>query len=164
MASIKFTLNGKAQAVDVPAQMPLLWVLRDTLGMTGTKFGCGMALCGACTVHQNGQAIRACITPISSVAGKNITTIEGLSPDSTHAVQKAWAELDVPQCGYCQSGQIMAAVALLAKKARPSDADIDEVMRGNICRCGTYQSIRAAIHRASEIMTASTGEQKGRVA
>ena len=164
MASIKFTLNGKAQTVDVPAQMPLLWVLRDTLGMTGTKFGCGMALCGACTVHQNGQAIRACITPISSVAGKNITTIEGLSPDSTHAVQKAWTELDVPQCGYCQSGQIMAAAALLAKKARPSDADIDEVMRGNICRCGTYQSIRAAIHRASEIMTASNGEQKGRVA
>jgi isoquinoline 1-oxidoreductase subunit alpha len=144
--------------------MPLLWVLRDTLGMTGTKFGCGMALCGACTVHQNGQAIRACITPISSVAGKNITTIEGLSPDSTHAVQKAWTELDVPQCGYCQSGQIMAAAALLTKKARPSDADIDEVMRGNICRCGTYQSIRAAIHRASEIMTASNGEQKGRVA
>jgi isoquinoline 1-oxidoreductase subunit alpha len=164
MASIKFTLNGKAQTVDVPAQMPLLWVLRDTLGMTGTKFGCGMALCGACTVHQNGQAIRACITPISSVAGKNITTIEGLSPDSTHAVQKAWTELDVPQCGYCQSGQIMAAAALLTKKARPSDADIDEVMRGNICRCGTYQSIRAAIHRASEIMTASNGEQKGRVA
>jgi aerobic-type carbon monoxide dehydrogenase small subunit (CoxS/CutS family) len=164
MASIKFTLNGKAQTVDVPAQMPLLWVLRDTLGMTGTKFGCGMALCGACTVHQNGQAIRACITPVSSVAGKNITTIEGLSPDSTHAVQKAWIELDVPQCGYCQSGQIMAAAALLAKKSRPSDADIDEVMRGNICRCGTYQSIRAAIHRASEIMTASNGEQKGRVA
>ena len=164
MASIKFTLNGKAQTVDVPAQMPLLWVLRDTLGMTGTKFGCGMALCGACTVHQNGQAIRACITPISSVAGKNITTIEGLSPDSTHAVQKAWIELDVPQCGYCQSGQIMAAAALLAKKGRPSDADIDEVMRGNICRCGTYQSIRAAIHRASEIMAASNGEQKGRVA
>jgi isoquinoline 1-oxidoreductase alpha subunit len=164
MASIKFTLNGKSQTVDVPAQMPLLWVLRDTLGMTGTKFGCGMALCGACTVHQNGQAIRACITPISSVAGKNITTIEGLSPDSTHAVQKAWTELDVPQCGYCQSGQIMAAAALLTKKARPSDADIDEVMRGNICRCGTYQSIRAAIHRASEIMTASNGEQKGRVA
>ena len=151
MASIKFTLNGKAQTVDVPAQMPLLWVLRDTLGMTGTKFGCGMALCGACTVHQNGQAIRACITPVSSVAGKNITTIEGLSPDSTHAVQKAWIELDVPQCGYCQSGQIMAAAALLAKKGRPSDADIDEVMRGNICRCGTYQDIRAAIHRAARM-------------
>ena len=165
MASIKFTLNGKAQTVDVPAQMPLLWVLRDTLGMTGTKFGCGMALCGACTVHQNGQAIRACITPVSSVAGKTITTIEGLSPDSTHAVQKAWTELDVPQCGYCQSGQIMAAAALLSKKTRPSDADIDEVMRGNICRCGTYQSIRAAIHRASEILTASNGvAHKGGVA
>ena len=160
MASIKFTLNGKPQTVDVPAQMPLLWVLRDSLGMTGTKFGCGMALCGACTVHQNGQAIRACITPISSVAGKTITTIEGLSPDSTHAVQKAWTELDVPQCGYCQSGQIMAASALLAKKSKPSDADIDEVMRGNICRCGTYQSIRQAIHRASEIMTASNGSAK----
>jgi len=166
MASIKFTLNGKAQTVDVPAQMPLLWVLRDTLGMTGTKFGCGMALCGACTVHQNGQAIRACITPVSSVAGKTITTIEGLSLDSTHAVQKAWTELDVPQCGYCQSGQIMAAAALLSKKSRPNDADIDEVMRGNICRCGTYQSIRAAIHRASEIMTAGVpgAGQKGRVA
>ncbi|MBV9504349.1 MAG: (2Fe-2S)-binding protein [Acidobacteriia bacterium] len=155
--AIKFNLNGKPQTVDVPAQMPLLWVLRDTLGMTGTKFGCGMALCGACTVHQNGQAIRSCITPISSVAGKNITTIEGLSPDSTHAVQKAWLELDVPQCGYCQSGQIMAAAALLAKKSRPSDADIDEVMRGNICRCGTYQTIRQAIHRASDILVASNG-------
>jgi len=165
MANIKFTLNGKAQSVDVAPQMPLLWVLRDTLGMTGTKFGCGMALCGACTVHQNGQAIRSCITPISSVAGKNITTVEGLSPDSTHAVQKAWLELDVPQCGYCQSGQIMAAAALLSKRAKPTDADIDEVMRGNICRCGTYQSIRAAIHRASEILIASNGEaEKGRVA
>jgi isoquinoline 1-oxidoreductase subunit alpha len=157
MASIKFTLNGQSQTVDVPPQMPLLWVLRDTLGMTGTKFGCGMALCGACTVHQNGQAIRSCITPISSVAGKSITTIEGLSPDSSHAVQRAWTELDVPQCGYCQSGQIMAAAAMLSKKAKPSDADIDEVMRGNICRCGTYQNIRKAIHRASEILTASNG-------
>jgi isoquinoline 1-oxidoreductase subunit alpha len=165
MASIKFTLNGSPQTVDVPAGMPLLWVLRDTLGMTGTKFGCGMALCGACTVHQNGQAIRSCITPISSVAGKSITTIEGLSADSTHAVQKAWTELDVPQCGYCQSGQIMQAAALLAKKTKPSDADIDEVMRGNICRCGTYQSIRSAIHRASEILTASNGAaHKGGVA
>jgi isoquinoline 1-oxidoreductase subunit alpha len=165
MATIKFTLNGRPQTVDVPAGMPLLWVLRDALGMTGTKFGCGMALCGACTVHQNGQAIRSCITPISSVAGKSITTIEGLSPDSSHAVQKAWTELDVPQCGYCQSGQIMQAAALLAKNAKPSDADIDEVMRGNICRCGTYQSIRKAIHRASEILTASNGAaHKGGVA
>jgi isoquinoline 1-oxidoreductase subunit alpha len=160
MATIKFSLNGKAQSVDVSPQMPLLWVLRDTLGMTGTKFGCGMALCGACTVHLNGQAIRSCITPVSSVAGKNVLTIEGLSPDSSHAVQKAWVEQDVPQCGYCQSGQIMAAAALLAKRAKPSDADIDEVMRGNICRCGTYQSIRRAIHRASEILTASNGTAK----
>jgi isoquinoline 1-oxidoreductase subunit alpha len=165
MATIKFTLNGRPQTVDLPAGMPLLWVLRDALGMTGTKFGCGMALCGACTVHQNGQAIRSCITPISSVAGKSITTIEGLSPDSSHAVQKAWTELDVPQCGYCQSGQIMQAAALLTKNAKPSDADIDEVMRGNICRCGTYQSIRKAIHRASEILTASNGAaHKGGVA
>jgi isoquinoline 1-oxidoreductase subunit alpha len=165
MATIKFTLNGRPQTVDAPAGMPLLWVLRDTLGMTGTKFGCGMALCGACTVHQNGQAIRSCITPVSSVAGKSITTIEGLSPDSSHAVQKAWTELDVPQCGYCQSGQIMQAAALLAKNSKPSDADIDEVMRGNICRCGTYQGIRKAIHRASEILTASNGAaHKGGVA
>jgi len=166
MATIKFSLNGKAQSVDVPEKMPLLWVLRDTLGMTGTKFGCGMALCGACTVHLNGQAIRSCITPVSSIAGKNILTIEGLSPDSNHAVQQAWVEQDVPQCGYCQSGQIMAAAALLSKKARPTDADIDEVMRGNICRCGTYQNIRSAIHRASEILTASNGKPapKGGVA
>jgi isoquinoline 1-oxidoreductase alpha subunit len=162
MATIKFSLNGKAQTVDVPAQMPLLWVLRDTLGMTGTKFGCGMALCGACTVHLNGQAIRSCSTPVANVAGKNIVTIEGLSTDSTHAVQKAWTELDVPQCGYCQSGQIMAAASLLAKRPKPTDADIDEVMRGNICRCGTYQAIRKAIHRASDILTASNGStQKG---
>ncbi|HUI78932.1 MAG TPA: (2Fe-2S)-binding protein [Bryobacteraceae bacterium] len=166
MATIKFTLNGKPQTVDVPEKMPLLWVLRDALGMTGTKFGCGMALCGACTVHLNGTAIRSCSTPVANVAGKNVMTIEGLSPDSTHAVQQAWVEHDVPQCGYCQSGQIMAAAALLAKKSRPSDADIDEVMRGNICRCGTYQSIRSAIHRASEILTASNGAQanKGGVA
>ena len=165
MAEIKFNVNGKPQTVNVSPAMPVLWVLRDTLGMTGTKFGCGMALCGACTVHLNGQAIRSCITPVSSIAGKNITTIEGLSPDSTHAVQRAWLENDVPQCGYCQSGQIMAAASLLAKKARPSDADIDEVMKGNLCRCGTYQSIRAAIHRASEILTASNGAaHKGGVA
>jgi isoquinoline 1-oxidoreductase alpha subunit len=165
MAEIKFNVNGKVQTVNVSPAMPLLWVLRDTLGMTGTKFGCGMALCGACTVHLNGQATRACITPISSVAGKSVTTIEGLSPDSTHAVQRAWLENDVPQCGYCQSGQIMAAAGLLAKKAKPTDADIDEVMKGNLCRCGTYQSIRQAIHRASEILTASNGAaNKGGVA
>ncbi|HEY1242998.1 MAG TPA: (2Fe-2S)-binding protein [Bryobacteraceae bacterium] len=165
MAQIKFNVNGKPQSVDVSPAMPLLWVLRDTLGMTGTKFGCGMALCGACTVHLNGQAIRSCITPVSSVAGKSVTTIEGLSADSTHAVQRAWVENDVPQCGYCQSGQIMAAAGLLAKNSKPTDADIDEVMKGNLCRCGTYQSIRKAIHRASEILTASNGAaNKGGVA
>ena len=151
MASIKFTLNGKPQAVDVSPEMPLLWVLRDTLGLTGTKFGCGMALCGACTVHINGDAVRSCVTQISSIAGKKVTTIEGLSADAGHPVQQAWIEADVPQCGYCQSGQIMAAVSLLAKKGHPTDADIDEVMRGNICRCGTYPDIRRAIHRAAEI-------------
>ena len=165
MAQFKFNVNGKPQTVDVSAAMPLLWVLRDTLGMTGTKFGCGMALCGACTVHLNGQAIRSCITPVSSAAGKSVTTIEGLSADSTHAVQRAWVENDVPQCGYCQSGQIMAAAGLLAKNSKPTDADIDEVMKGNLCRCGTYQSIRKAIHRASEILTASNGAaNKGGVA
>jgi len=149
--AIQFTLNGKPQAVDVNPNMPLLWVLRDTLGMTGTKFGCGMALCGACTVHIDGAATRSCVTPISSVAGKKVTTIEGLSPDRSHPVQKAWIEIDVPQCGYCQSGQIMSAAALLATKAQPSDADIDDAMKGNICRCGTYQRIRQAVHRAAQL-------------
>jgi isoquinoline 1-oxidoreductase alpha subunit len=152
--AIQFTLNGKPQTVDVNPNMPLLWVLRDTLGMTGTKFGCGMALCGACTVHIEGAASRSCITPISSVAGKKITTIEGLSPDRSHPVQKAWIEIDVPQCGYCQSGQIMSAAALLAAKAQPSDADIDDAMKGNICRCGTYQRIRQAVHRAAQLQGA----------
>lgn len=147
--AINFILNGESTTVDVDPQMPLLWVLRDTLSMTGTKFGCGMALCGACTVHINGEAARSCITPISSVANKKITTIEGLSTDGSHPVQKAWIAEDVPQCGYCQSGQIMSAVALLAKKSNPSDADIDDAMSGNICRCGTYQRIRKAIHRAA---------------
>ena len=151
MAEITFQLNGQKQTIDASAQMPLLWVLRDTLGMTGTKFGCGMALCGACTVHVNGHAVRSCVTPISNVAGKAVVTIEGLSPDSLHPVQQAWVEQDVPQCGYCQSGQIMAAAALLAKNAHPSQADIDEVMHNIICRCGTYQNIRVAIHRAIEI-------------
>jgi isoquinoline 1-oxidoreductase alpha subunit len=149
MATTTFTLNGKTQTVDVSTDMPLLWVLRDTLNMTGTKFGCGMALCGACTVHINGEATRSCTTPIASVAGKKITTIEGLSADGTHPVQVAWMAEDVPQCGYCQSGQIMSAVALLAKKSNPTDADIDDAMSGNICRCGTYQRIRKAIHRAA---------------
>ena len=152
--AISFTLNGKSQSVEVDPQMPLLWVLRDTLGLTGTKFGCGMALCGACTVHINGEATRSCITPISAVSGKQITTIEGLSADGNHPVQQAWVEIDVPQCGYCQCGQIMSAAALLAKKANPSDAEIDDFMSGNICRCGTYQRIRKAIHRAAEIQSA----------
>jgi isoquinoline 1-oxidoreductase subunit alpha len=151
MALVRFTLNGKPQSVDAVAAMPLLWVLRDTLGMTGTKFGCGMSLCGACTVHINGQPVRSCVTPISTVAGKTVVTIEGLSAASNHPIQQAWIEEDVPQCGYCQSGQIMTAAALLAKTSRPSDADIDEAMHGNICRCGTYDTIRKAIHRAAEI-------------
>jgi isoquinoline 1-oxidoreductase subunit alpha len=149
--AFQLIVNGKAQSVDVPANMPLLWVLRDTLGMTGTKFGCGMALCGACTVHLDGEAIRSCITPVSSVAGKKITTIEGLSPDRSHPVQRAWIEVDVPQCGYCQSGQIMSAASLLAKNQKPSDSEIDEAMKGNICRCGTYQRIREAVHRAAAL-------------
>ena len=152
MAEIKFTVNGKSQTVNVSPRMPLLWVLRDTLSMTGTKFGCGIAQCGACTVHLNGRAIRSCSTPISFVANKAVTTIEGLSTDNSHPVQSAWIELDVPQCGYCQSGQIMAATSLLAKNPQPTDADIDEVMKSNICRCGTYQDLRKAIHRAANIM------------
>jgi isoquinoline 1-oxidoreductase subunit alpha len=150
-----FTVNGKPQAVDVNPDMPLLWVLRDTLNMTGTKFGCGMALCGACTVHVNGDAIRSCITPISAMAGKHVTTIEGLSATSSHPVQRAWVEIDVPQCGYCQSGQIMSASALLAKTPKPTDAQIDDAMTGNICRCGTYPRIKKAIHRAAELQAAA---------
>lgn len=146
---ITFTLNGKATTVNVDPQMPLLWVLRDTLNLTGTKFGCGMALCGACTVHINGEASRSCILPVSSIEGKKITTIEGLSADGSHPVQKAWMEEDVPQCGYCQTGQIMSAVSLLAKKPNPTDVEIDDAMSGNLCRCGTYQRIRKAIHRAA---------------
>ncbi len=148
---IKLTLNGQAKEVDVADDTPLLWVLRDTLGLTGTKFGCGMALCGACTVHVDGQPTSSCVTPVSAVAGKAVTSIEGLSPDRGHPVQKAWIELQVPQCGYCQSGQIMSAAALLSNNPNPSDADIDTAMSGNICRCGTYPRIRKAIHRAAEL-------------
>jgi isoquinoline 1-oxidoreductase subunit alpha len=151
--AISFVLNGKPQTVDVAPEMPLLWVLRDTLNMTGTKFGCGMALCGACTVHIEGVAARSCVTPISNVAGKKITTIEGLSTAGNHPVQQAWMEINVPQCGYCQPGQIMSAVALLSKKSSPSDAEIDDAMSGNICRCGTYQRIRQAIHRAAAMQS-----------
>jgi isoquinoline 1-oxidoreductase subunit alpha len=149
MAMITFTVNGTSRQVDVAPEMPLLWVLRDVLGLTGTKFGCGMALCGACTVHVDGQATRACTTTMKGVAGKRVTTIEGLSAAGEHPVQRAWMDQDVPQCGYCQSGQVMSAAALLARNPNPTDADIDQAMRGNICRCGTYQSIRAAIHRAA---------------
>ena len=147
----KLNVNGKDLEVDVDPQTPLLWVLRDTLGMTGTKYGCGMALCGACTVHLNGKAVRSCITPVSAVGSQAVMTIEGLSPDRSHPVQKAWLEADVPQCGYCQSGQIMSAAALLAQNTKPTDEQIDAAMSGNICRCGTYPRIRAAIHRAAEI-------------
>src|SRR3954467_3243088 len=146
----KLNINGKSVDVDVEPEMPLLWVLRDVLGLTGTKFGCGMALCGACTVHLGGQAVRSCQTPVSAVGDQPVTTIEGLSTDRSHPVQKAWIELDVPQCGYCQSGQIMSATALLASKPHPTDADIDAAMAGNICRCGTYQRIREAIKQAAQ--------------
>lgn len=147
---IKFNLNGKAVSVDVAPDTPLLWVVRDELGLTGTKYGCGKSLCGACTVHINGQAMRSCTTPISSVSGLSITTVEGLSGKVGQAVQAAWVKLNVPQCGYCQSGQIMSAVALLSSKPRPTDADIDGAMAGNICRCATYVRIRAAIHEAAK--------------
>jgi aerobic-type carbon monoxide dehydrogenase small subunit (CoxS/CutS family) len=148
---IAFTVNGARREVDVRPDTPLLWVLRETLALTGTKFGCGMALCGSCTVHLDGAPIRACATPVSAVAGKHVTTIEGLSPRGDHAVQRAWIELDVPQCGYCQPGQIMSAAALLAGNPQPSDDDIDAAMAGHICRCGTYVRIRAAIHRAAAL-------------
>lgn len=144
-------VNGSVLQTDATADTPLLWVLRDHLGLTGTKFGCGAALCGACTVHIDGQPARSCQTTLADVGESRITTIEGLSPDRSHAVQKAWLELDVPQCGYCQSGQLMSAAALLAKNPSPTDADIDAAMAGNICRCGTYNRIRKAVHRAAEL-------------
>lgn len=149
MDAISITVNGKVHAVEASPDTPLLWVLRDTLGLTGTKFGCGMALCGACTVHVDGEATRSCTTRISAVARRSITTIEGLSPDGRHPAQIAWIEEQVAQCGYCQVGMIMTSAALLAKNSSPSDADIDEALSGHICRCGTYQRIRAAIHHAA---------------
>src|SRR5215475_13546903 len=139
-------INGQDRTVDVPQDMPLLWVLRDVIGLTGTKFGCGIAQCGAWTVHLDGQPVRSCVLPVSAVGGRKITTIEGISSDGSHAVQRAWIEADVVQCGYCQSGQIMTAVALLEKKPEPTDADIDAAMSGNVCRCGTYNRVREAIH------------------
>jgi len=150
MSAVPLFINGKRRTVDADPAMPLLWVLRDVVGLTGTKFGCGIAQCGACTVHLDGAPVRSCSVPLSAAAGKRVTTIEGLSPNRSHALQQAWIELDVPQCGYCQSGQLMSAAALLAHTPHPTDADIDAAMSGNICRCGTYQRIRAAIHRAAE--------------
>ncbi|HEY7220420.1 MAG TPA: (2Fe-2S)-binding protein [Candidatus Binatia bacterium] len=149
--TFKLIVNGRSATVDVPADMPLLWVLRDILNLRGTKYGCGIAVCGACTVHVDGQAVRSCVTPIASVARKRIITIEGLSSNGSHAVQQAWLDGDVSQCGYCQSGQLMSAAALLAKNPNPSDAEIDAAMNGNVCRCGTYLRIRAAIHQAASI-------------
>ena len=150
MAELTLLVNGRSQAVNVAPDTPLLWVLRDTLGYTGTKYGCGMSQCGACTVHVDGVATRSCVTSASAVVGKKITTIEGLSPDRTHPLQRAWIAEQVPQCGYCQSGMLMSAAALIAKKPKPTDADIDDALGGHICRCGTYQRIRRAVHRAAD--------------
>jgi len=153
----KLNVNGRSTTVDVPADMPLLWAIRDVLNLHGTKFGCGIGQCGACTVHLNGQPVRSCLTPVSAVGNQPITTIEGLSADGTHPAQLAWLELDVPQCGYCQAGQIMSAAALLAKTPKPTDKDIDSAMNGNLCRCGTYLRIRQAVHKAAQLAsTAST--------
>lgn len=158
---VTFRVNGNPVTVDVPADMPLLWVIRDVLDLKGTKFGCGISQCGACTVHVDGSPRRSCRERISTVEGKNVVTIEGLSPDGSHALQQAWRELDVPQCGYCQAGQIMAAAALLAENPRPSDDDIDEAMERNICRCGTYVRIREGIHRAARSMNAQNEAGSG---
>lgn len=152
---IQFKVNGVERSFDGDPEMPVLWYVRDILGLTGTKFGCGAALCGACTVHRNGEAIRSCVVPVRAVAGAEITTIEGIAGRDLHPVQKAWMELNVPQCGYCQAGQIMQAIALLKSKPKPSDRDIDELMAGNICRCGTYQRIRAAIKAAATALEVS---------
>jgi len=151
MDRLTITINGKQQEVNADPNMPLLWVIRDLLGLTGTKFGCGVAQCGACTVHLNGEAIRSCVTKVSRAAGQQVTTIEGLSKGNNHPLQIAWAEFDVPQCGYCQSGQLMSAAVLLRENPNPTDQDIDDAMSGNICRCGTYPRIRAAIHKAAKL-------------
>jgi isoquinoline 1-oxidoreductase subunit alpha len=155
--TVTFRVNGQSKTVDAPQDMPLLWVLRDVLDLKGTKFGCGVAQCGACTVHVNGTPTRSCVRPISTLAGADVTTIEGLSPDGSHPLQRAWLELDVPQCGYCQAGQLMSAAALLKRNPRPTDADIDTAMSGNICRCATYTRIRQAIHAAAGSATARVG-------
>ncbi len=158
---VSFRVNGEVVTVDVPADMPLLWVLRDVLDLKGTKFGCGISQCGACTVHIDGTATRSCRTRIETVADRNVTTIEGLSPDGSHPVQQVWRELDVPQCGYCQAGQIMAAAALLAENPAPSDDDIDRALDRNLCRCGTYLRIREGIHRAAATITDETAQRGG---
>ena len=152
MKPIVFSVNGRSVTVEVEPEKPLLWVLRDDLGLTGTKYGCGMAICGCCIIHLEGDAVRSCVTPISRVEGKRVTTIEGLSTDLTHPVQRAWMEIQVPQCGYCQSGQMMSAACLLAQKSKPTDAEISEAMSANLCRCGTYQRVRKAIHRAADLI------------
>jgi len=155
---VQFNVNGKPAGFDDDPSTPLLWVLRDSLGLTGTKYGCGIARCGACTVHLNGAPIRPCVTPVSRAEGGAVRTIEGLSTDLSHPVQKAWLEIQVPQCGYCHSGQMMTASALISKIPNPTDADIDDAMSGNLCRCGTYHRIRAAVHRAAELMRKGAGQ------
>ena len=159
MKQISLTVNGKAIVIEAEPEKSLLWVLREDLGLTGTKYGCGMALCGCCTVHLNGDAVRSCVTPVARAEGKNVTTIEGLSRDLSHPVQQAWLEIQVPQCGYCQPGQMMSAACLLEQKANPTDVDIDDAMSGNLCRCGTYPRIRRAIHRAAEIAAKQGGRR-----
>jgi isoquinoline 1-oxidoreductase alpha subunit len=159
MAKIVFTLNGRSVTVDAEPEKPLLWVLREDLGLTGTKYGCGMAICGCCVIHLNGDAIRSCVTPVARAEGKILTTIEGLSRDTSHPVQRAWLEIQVPQCGYCQPGQMMSAASLLAQQATPTDADIDDALSGNLCRCGTYPRIRRAVHRAAEIAAEKGGQR-----
>jgi aerobic-type carbon monoxide dehydrogenase small subunit (CoxS/CutS family) len=151
MAQTSISVNGETKSVDIDPATPLLWVLREQLGLTGTKFGCGLALCGACTVHVDGNAVRSCVTPVRAVAGKRVTTVEGLSRDRSHPVQRAWLQVQVPQCGYCQPGQMMSAAALLLVNSNPSDTDIDDAMAGNLCRCGTYARVRRAIHLAAEM-------------
>jgi isoquinoline 1-oxidoreductase alpha subunit len=158
---VTFTVNGRSTTVDVAPDTPLLWVLRDTLDLKGTKFGCGAGICGACTVHLNGAAVRTCNRAVSTAEGANITTIEGLSPDAAHPLQRAWEEIDVPQCGYCQAGQLMTAAALLNRNPRPTDADIDTAMSANLCRCATYNRIRAAIHRAAAIAQSGPAGRSG---
>jgi len=162
--AVRLNVNGREYSIDAEPDMPLLWAIREKIGLTGTKYGCGIAQCGACTVLVDGKATRSCVTPVSSVAGKEVVTIEGLSPDGSHPLQKAWVEEEVPQCGYCQPGQIMSAAALLAGNKNPSDRDIDEAMKGNLCRCGTYQRIRRAVHAAAGMMEkANTAEKGGQV-